>query len=63
MDNKIINRKDFELPKCIDEWGWKYHHIGIPTTEKQKNENYIEKLKFFVSGFSTSPFGIEWMRF
>ena len=63
MKNNLIKRKDHELPQCIEEWGWEFHHIGIPTTKKQKNENYIDKLKFFVSGFSTSPFGIEWMRF
>ena len=27
------------------------------------NERYLPHLKFYVSGFSTSPFGIEWMRF
>lgn len=27
------------------------------------NERYIPHLKFHVSGFSSSPFGIEWMRF
>jgi len=27
------------------------------------DERYIEPLKFFVSGFSESPFGVEWMRF
>jgi hypothetical protein len=26
-------------------------------------ETYLAQFKFFVSGFSTSPFGIEWMRF
>lgn len=26
-------------------------------------ETYLPHLKFYVSGFSTSPFGIEWMRF
>jgi hypothetical protein len=26
-------------------------------------EIYIPKLKFYVSGFSESPFGIEWLRF
>lgn len=59
--NKI--RLDHELPLAIEEWGWKYHHMGIPTTEKRKEERYISHLKFYVSGFSTSPFGIEWMRF
>lgn len=27
------------------------------------NEKYLPQFKFYVSGFSTSPFGIEWMRF
>jgi hypothetical protein len=27
------------------------------------DEKYLPHLKFYVSGFSTSPFGIEWMRF
>ncbi len=56
-------RKDFELPKAIQDWNWKYHHIGIPTTKKQMNEKYISKFKMYVSGFNVSPFGIEWIRF
>ncbi len=59
--NKI--RLDHEQPLAIEEWGWKYHHMGIPTIEKKNGEKYISHLKFYVSGFSTSPFGIEWMRF
>ena len=57
------NRLDYELAECIEQWGWKYHHLGIPTKEKMPDENYISHLKFYVSGFQTSPFGIEWMRF
>jgi hypothetical protein len=56
-------RQDHELPESIVEWGWKYHHIGIPTNKQMPNEKYLPHLKFYVSGFSTSPFGIEWMRF
>lgn len=56
-------RKDNELPLAIEKWGWKYHHIGIPTTQKKEEERYIPHLKFYVSGFSDSPFGVEWMRF
>ena len=56
-------RQDFELPQCIQEWGWKYHHTGIPTDKKMPDEKYIPHLKFYVSGFESSPFGIEWMRF
>ncbi|WP_321480402.1 hypothetical protein [uncultured Bacteroides sp.] len=56
-------RLDHELAECIEKWNWKYHHIGIPTTEQKTGEIYISHLKFYVSGFSTSPYGIEWMRF
>ncbi len=59
---KII-RQDHELPESVEKWGWKYHHLGIPTNIKMSNEKYLPHLKFYVSGFSTSPFGIEWMRF
>lgn len=56
-------RQDFELPSCIEDWGWKYHHLGIPTDIKMPNERYLPQFKLYVSGFSTSPFGVEWMRF
>lgn len=56
-------RQDYELPSCIESWGWKYHHLGIPTEKKMPNERYLPQFKFYVSGFPTSPFGIEWMRF
>lgn len=56
-------RQDFEFPLCIENWGWKYHHLGIPTDKIMPNEKYLPQFKFYVSGFSTSPFGIEWMRF
>ena len=58
-----VQREDFEPPTAVVEWGWKYHHMGIPTTEKKPNEKYIPHLKFYVSGFSKSPYGVEWMRF
>lgn len=41
----------------------KYHHLGIPTDEERVDEKYLERFKTFVSGYETSPFGIEWMRF
>jgi len=40
-----------------------YHHIGIPTTKSLPEEDYIEEYKCYTSGYSTSPYGIEWMRF
>jgi hypothetical protein len=59
---KVI-RKENELPESIVNWGWKYHHMGIPTQMKLTGERYLPQFKLYVSGFSTSPFGIEWMRF
>jgi hypothetical protein len=56
-------RQEFELPLCIEKWGWKYHHLGIPSNKKMPNEEYLPHLKFYVSGFSTCPLGVEWMRF
>lgn len=56
-------RHDYELPEAIEKWGWKYHHLGIPTDKVMPNEKYIPQFKFYVSGFTTSPFGVEWMRF
>jgi hypothetical protein len=40
-----------------------YHHLGIPTTEKHEGEEYLAQFKTYVSGFATSPYGIEWMRY
>ena len=56
-------RLDHELPEAIESWGWKYHHLGIPTTQKMPGEKYLPQFKLYVSGFSTSPYGIEWMRY
>ncbi len=41
----------------------KYHHIGIPTTVVRDGETYLEQYKVHVSGFNTSAYGVEWMRF
>ena len=56
-------RKDNKPPFAISKKGMRFHHIGIPTNEIKPNEKYLEHLKFYVSGFDTSEFGIEWMRF
>jgi hypothetical protein len=41
----------------------RYHHLGIPTTEPHPGERYLPQLKVHVSGYESSPYGIEWMRF
>jgi hypothetical protein len=43
--------------------GFRYHHIGIPTDTPRDGEVYLEHFKMFTSGFDTSPFGVEWLRF
>jgi hypothetical protein len=60
MDNI---RLDSEPPLVVEKWGWKYHHLGIPTKTIMPGEKYLPQFKIYVSGFSTSPFGVEWMRF
>jgi hypothetical protein len=56
-------RKDNEPPFAISKKKMRFHHIGIPTKEIKPNEKYLEQYKMYVSGFETSEFGIEWMRF
>lgn len=40
-----------------------YHHIGIPTPTPRAGERHLAEYGVYVSGFETSEFGIEWMRF
>ncbi|MBD3224791.1 MAG: hypothetical protein GF313_08685 [Caldithrix sp.] len=56
-------REDHELPYATTRLKWSYHHTGIPTNVTRENETYIASLKMYVSGFESSPYGIEWMRF
>ena len=56
-------RLEHEPPESIAQWGWKYHHLGIPTDQVMPGETYLPRFVLYVSGFSASPFGIEWMRF
>ena len=58
-----ISRREFDPPVAVAQWGWRYHHMGIPTEEKRPGERYLEEYKMYVSGFEKSPYGIEWMRF
>ena len=55
-------RLEHELAECIGQWGWEYHHLGIPTKEKMVDEKYLSHFKLYVSGFPANPFGVEWMR-
>jgi hypothetical protein len=55
-------RRDHQPPP-ISLRGWRYHHLGIPTSVPHPQERHLKHLKLFVRGFETSPFGVEWMRF
>jgi len=41
----------------------RYHHLGIPTTKARAGERYLPEYRVHVSGYATSPYRIEWMRF
>lgn len=60
---KTIKRKDHEPPLATVKWGWRYHHLGIPIPAPRPGMTAIPELKISVSGFETSPYGIQWMRF
>lgn len=56
-------RTEKDPPRVTSKYGWRFHHLGIPTSKRRPNEKYLEQYKMYVSGFETSDFGIEWMRF
>jgi hypothetical protein len=56
-------RKGHQPPDATSRQGWQYHHVGIPTCTPQPGEYYLERFKMYVSGFESSPCGIQWMRF
>lgn len=56
-------RRDDEPPPAVAAWGWRYHHLGIPTSETRPGEHHLEEHGMYVSGFAESPYGVEWMRF
>ena len=62
-DDRAKVRQDHQPPAAVAEWGWRYHHLGVPTDTPRPGERYLEALKMYVSGFETSPYGVEWMRF
>jgi len=41
----------------------RFHHIGIPTTERRPGEEHLPDFGMHVSGFERSPYCVEWMRF
>lgn len=39
------------------------NHIGIPTTEPQAGEVYVESMKVYLTNYNESANRIEWLRF
>ncbi len=63
MPSTTANRRGCEPPLVIAKNGWRFHHIGIPTDEIRPGETHLPWLKVYVSGFESSPYGVQWMRF
>lgn len=40
-----------------------YHHLGIPTKEPREGEKFVPHLKLYASGYDTSEYRIEWIRY
>jgi hypothetical protein len=59
----VSQRQGHEPPMAVAVEGWRYHHLGIPTQIPHPGDRYIPHLKVHVSGFESSRYGIEWMRF
>lgn len=41
----------------------KFHHLGVPTTAKGRNEVYIEAAKLYVTDPQSHPYRVEFLRF
>jgi hypothetical protein len=59
----VTGRKDDEQPAATGKWGWRFHHVGVPTDRPREGEQYLEAFKVHVSGFESSAYGIQWMRY
>jgi len=55
-------RQEADPPECT-RWGWRFHHLGVPTSQERPDERHLDQFGFSVSGFQTSTVGVEWMRF
>ncbi len=58
-----MHREDTQPPAAIERWGWRFHHLGIPTDRVIPGEVEVPGYGMFVSGFESSAYGVQWMRF
>ena len=61
--SSTAKRRGCDPPPVIAKDGWRFHHIGIPTNMARPGEMHLPWLHVHVSGFESSPYGIQWMRF
>lgn len=40
-----------------------FHHVGILSNKKRKNETYVADCKAHITDFNTHPYRVEWVRF
>ncbi len=59
----IPSQRCFSAPLPAAAQGMRFHHIGIPTRERCPDEHFLERIKVWASGFASSEFGVEWLRF
>ena len=41
----LLKRQDHDPPAAIAEWGWRYHHLGVPTEVAHEGEHYLKPFK------------------
>jgi hypothetical protein len=56
-------RRDDQPPAATSLWGWRFHHLGVPTDTRREGEVYLAELGVHVAGFEASPYGVQWMRY
>jgi hypothetical protein len=56
-DRLFKKRQDCKTQTAATQWGWRFHHLGIPADRPREGE--LPQ----VCGFDTSPYRVEWMRF
>ncbi len=44
---------------------WKFHHLGIPTSDVKPDETYHEigSYKFYCTPFGANPYRVQWLRY
>jgi hypothetical protein len=58
-----VHREDHEQSPAISRWGWRFHHLGIPADGELSDATPLPEYGMYVSGFESSPYGIQRMRF